>query len=209
MNQPLGKAIGNILEVEEAIATLHGNGPKDFTNLCLSSGATMLLQSGIFHNRAEAIHALEKTLEDERAYKVFRAFVHNQGGDITYIDDSKKFPVARYSVPVRSVKEGYISEIDTRQLGLTSVRLGAGREKLGDAIDPAAGIVLSKKLGEKVSKGDVLLTLYSERPGMQSLVSQMLNLFEFSDSPIVVPSTVEERIRLDDVTKSFVIEKEA
>ncbi|MDD6240395.1 MAG: thymidine phosphorylase [Eubacteriales bacterium] len=209
MNQPLGKAIGNILEVEEAIATLHGNGPKDFTDLCLSSGATMLLQSGIFHNRAEAIHALEKTLEEESAYKVFRAFVHNQGGDITYIDDPKKFPVARYSVPVRSVKEGYISEIDTRQLGLTSVRLGAGREKLGDAIDPAAGIVLSKKLGEKVSKGDVLLTLYSERPGMQSLVSQMLNLFEFSDSPIVVPSTVEERIRLDDVTKSFVIEKEA
>lgn len=208
MNQPLGKAIGNILEVEEAIDTLHGKGPKDFTDLCLSSGATMLLQAGLYADREKAIGDLKKTLEDDSAYKVFRSFVHNQGGDITYIDDPKKFPTARYVIPVRSVKEGYISEIETKQLGLTSVRLGAGREKLGDVIDPTAGIILNKKLGEKVYKGDVLLTLYSERPGMGNLVNQMLNLFEFSDTPIIVGPTVEERIKLDPSTQSFVIEKE-
>lgn len=207
MNQPLGLAIGNILEVKEAIATLHGKGPKDFVDLCLSSGATMLLQAGIYNERDKAISALRQTLEDESAYKTFRAFVKAQNGDISYIDDPSKFPMSMYSIPVRSVKSGYISKIDTMSLGVASMRLGAGRETLDDVIDPAAGIILSKKLGDKVAKGEVIMTLYTEKPGMESLVSSILNNFDFSDEPVEIPSPVEERISLN-ATGTFVIEKE-
>ena len=207
MNQPLGLAIGNILEVKEAIDTLHNRGQKDFVELCLSSGATMLLQAGIYSERDKAVAALKQTLEDDSAYKIFRSFVKAQNGDISYIDDPSKFPVSMYSIPVRSVKSGYISKIDTMALGVSSMTLGAGRETLDDVIDPAAGIILSKKLGDKVAKGDVILTLYTEKPGMESLVSSILNNFDFSDDPIEVPSPVEERISLNS-TGTFVIEKE-
>lgn len=207
MNQPLGLAIGNILEVKEAIDTLHNRGPKDFVELCLSSGATMLLQAGIYNERDKAVAALKQTLEDDSAYKIFRSFVRAQNGDISYIDDPSKFPISMYSIPVRSVKSGYISKIDTMALGVSSMTLGAGRETLDDVIDPAAGIILSKKLGDKVAKGDVILTLYTEKPGMESLVSSILNNFDFSDDPIEVPSPVEERISLNS-TGTFVIEKE-
>lgn len=207
MNQPLGLAIGNILEVKEAIDTLHNRGPKDFVELCLSSGATMLLQAGIYSERDKAVAALKQTLEDDSAYKIFLSFVKAQNGDISYIDDPSKFPVSMYSIPVRSVKSGYISKIDTMALGVSSMTLGAGRETLDDVIDPAAGIILSKKLGDKVAKGDVILTLYTEKPGMESLVSSILNNFDFSDDPIEVPSPVEERISLNS-TGTFVIEKE-
>ncbi len=207
MNQPLGLAIGNILEVKEAIDTLHNRGPKDFVELCLSSGATMLLQAGIYNERDKAVAALKQTLEDDSAYKIFRSFVKAQNGDISYIDDPSKFPISMYSIPVRSVKSGYISKIDTMALGVSSMTLGAGRETLDDVIDPAAGIILSKKLGDKVAKGDVILTLYTEKPGMESLVSSILNNFDFSDDPIEVPSPVEERISLNS-TGTFVIEKE-
>lgn len=207
MNQPLGNAIGNILEVKEAIDTLHNKGPKDFTELCLSSGTTMLLQSGLYQDRKKAREDLLHSLEDESAYKVFKQFVRAQGGDTTYIDDPAKFPNSMYSIPIRSIKSGYISEINTMDLGLISMKLGAGRETLEDVIDPTAGILLSKKLGDRVAKGDVLLTLYTEKPGMQSLVTSALNDFEFSNDPIEVPPVVEERIEMDS-SDSFLIEKD-
>ncbi len=207
MTQPLGNAIGNILEVKEAIATLHDKGPKDFTDLCLSSGATMLLQAGIYTDREKAIEELKATLQDERAYKVFRNFVKAQGGDVSYVDDPEKFPTSMYTIPVKSVKAGYISEINTMQLGLASMKLGAGRETLDDIIDSCAGIVLNKKLGDKVGKGDILLTMYTEKPGMESMVSSILNNFDFSDTPVEVGKTVEERISMAD-DGSFIIEKD-
>ncbi len=207
MNQPLGNAIGNILEVKEAIDTLHNHGPKDFTELCLSSGATMLLQAGLYTDREKALKDLNNVLSNDKAFKVFRNFVKAQGGDVSYVDDPSKFPTAIYSIPVRSVKSGYISKIDTMALGITSMRLGAGRETLDDIIDPAAGIILNKKLGDKVSKGDILLTMYTEKPGMQSLVSSILNVYDFSDTPVDTCPTVEERIMMDS-TGSFIIEKD-
>lgn len=208
MNQPLGLAIGNALEVKEAVETLHGRGPKDFTDLCLSSGATMLLQAKIYDDREEAIAALKEVILNEKAYKVFKSFVKAQGGDTSYIDDLSKFPKAMYEIPVRSLKSGYVKAINTMELGLTSMKLGAGRETKDDILDMAAGIVLNKKLGDKVSKGDLLLTMYSERPNMQNLVSSVLNYFDFSDEPVEVPPTVEELISYDNSTGEFVIEKE-
>lgn len=208
MNQPLGLAIGNSLEVKEAVETLHGRGPKDFTELCFSSGATLLLQAGIYTDREEAVKALREVIGNEKALHVFKAFVKAQGGDISYIDDLNKFPTAMYSIPVRSLKSGYVKSINTMELGLVSMRLGAGRETKADVIDMAAGIVLNKKLGDKVSKGDLLLTMYTERPNMNFLVSSVLNYFDFSDEPVEVPPTVEELISFDSDKGEFRIEKE-
>ncbi len=208
MNQPLGLAIGNILEVKEAIDTLHGKGPRDFMELCYSSGTTMLLQAGLYKSDKAARSALETCVSSGKAFAVFKNFVKAQGGDVSYIDDPSKFPTARYMLDVRSLKSGYISEINTMELGLTSMRIGAGRETKDDVIDPAAGILLRKKLGDRVSKGDILLTLYSERPELQNFADQVLNYFDLSSDPVEVPSVVEEEISLNRETGEFVVSKE-
>lgn len=206
MDQPLGMTIGNILEVKEAIDTLQGRGNKDFVDLCLSSAATLCIQAGLFVNRNKAIEAASENLNNGKAFKIFRSFVKAQGGDVSYIDDISKFPVAKYQVVVKSVKSGFISKIDTMSLGITSMRLGAGRENLDDIIDHTAGIVLHKKIGDKVAKGDPLLTLYSEKPDIQNYVDAVLNDFYFVDTPVETIQTIEENIRLNSEGE-FEIEK--
>lgn len=208
MDQPLGLAIGNIIEVKEAIDTLHGKGPRDFTDLCYSSGTTMLLQAGLYKSAKAARSALETAVSSGKAFSVFKNFVNAQGGDVSYIEDPSKFPVARYKLDVRSIKSGYISKINTMELGITSMRIGAGRETKDEVIDPAAGILLHKKLGDRVSKGDILLTLYSERPNLQNVAAQVLNYFDLSSDPVEVPSVVEEEISLNKDTGEFIITKE-
>ncbi|MFA6829472.1 MAG: pyrimidine-nucleoside phosphorylase [Bacilli bacterium] len=207
MNQPLGKAIGNILEVREAIDTLKGNGPEDFVNLCLESGSTMLIQAGIYKEHASARKALQKSIDSGKAFEVFKSFIASQGGDTSYLDDPSKFPTALYSYQVKSINSGYVSKIDTMELGLNSMRLGAGRETKDDVIDMASGIIINKKLGEKVSKGDVLMTLYTEKTNMQAMVGEAINTYEISDDPIEVPPVVEELISYDFEQKDFIINK--
>lgn len=206
-NEPLGRAVGNILEVEEAINTLRGKGPKDFTELCLSSGATLLRQAKRYDSRNEAVAALKETITNGKALKVFKAFVKAQGGDISYLDDRTLFPKARYSFEVRSIKEGYVSARNTMGIGLASRHLGAGRETKDDIIDPTAGIVINKKIGDKVSKGDLLATRYSERPNISNLSADILNDYDFSDTPVPEQKVVEELISRGKDGK-FIIEKE-
>lgn len=208
MNQPLGKAIGNILEVKEAINTLNGKGPADFVELCLSSGSTMLCQAGIYKNKDEARTALQEVIDNGKAFEVFLNFIKEQGGDISYLKDPKKFPTALYVYQVKSIKSGYVTYINTMQLGLDSMRLGAGRETKEDIIDMTAGILLNKKLGDKVSKGDVLMTLYTERANMQEMVSSAMNNFEIEDEQVEVSPVVEEVISYNPKTEEFEIESE-
>lgn len=206
-NEPLGRAVGNILEVEEAVNTLRGKGPKDFTELCLSSGATLLRQAKRYDSRNEAVAALKETITNGKALKVFKAFVKAQGGDISYLDDRTLFPKARYSFEVRSIKEGYVSARNTMGIGLASRHLGAGRETKDDIIDPTAGIVINKKIGDKVSKGDLLATRYSERPNISNLSADILNDYDFSDTPVPEQKVVEELISRGK-DGNFIIEKE-
>ncbi len=208
MNQPLGLAIGNILEVKEAINTLNGKGPADFVELCLSSGSTMLVQAGIYKNKEEARIALQEVIDNGKAFEVFLNFIKEQGGDISYLKDPKKFPTALYVYQVKSIKSGYVTYINTMQLGLDSMRLGAGRETKDDIIDMTAGILLNKKLGDKVSKGDVLMTLYTERANMQEMVSSAMNNFEIEDEQVEVSPVVEEVISYNSKTEEFEIESE-
>ena len=205
MNQPLGLAIGNILEVIEAIDTLKGKGPKDFTELCLSSGATMLLQGNIFKNRDAARTALKECIANGEAFNVFKKFVEAQGGDVSYIDNPKKFPTALYKHEIHCLKTGYITGINTMALGIESMHLGAGRERKEDIIDPTAGIILNKKLGDKVEKGSLLLTLYTEKEIDPAVTQSINNYFEISDKPIQVGSPVEELIIYSKEKKEFTI----
>ena len=208
MNQPLGNAIGNILEVKEAIDTLHGKGPHDFMELCLSSGSSMLLQAGIFKDRAKARQALMEVIENGKAFDTFVEFVKRQGGDVSYLKEPGKFPIALYVYQVRSIKSGYVTYINTMEMGLDSMRLGAGREKKDDIIDPAAGIILNKKLGDKVNKGDVLMTLYTEKANMQDMVTSILANYEINDDPIDVPPVVEEIISYNPKTEDFDVQSD-
>ena len=163
MDQPLGRAVGNSLEVIEAIETLKGNGPKDLLDLSMELGIQMLLLSGKFSKRIEAKKMLQQQLKSGAALKMFEKFIKAQGGDLAGITDYKKFPGAKYTLEVVAPKSGWINGLTARTIGLGSMQLGAGRQKKSDAIDLGAGIYLHKKSGEKVKAGEKLATLYTNK----------------------------------------------
>ena len=194
MEQPLGFAVGNALEVKEAIATLHGHGPKDFTDLCLRSGAIMLEQAKIAKNEEEAMEMLKKVIADGSAFEKFRQMVIAQGGDVSYIDHPEKFPESKYVVEVKAPKDGYVKRIVALEIGESAMRLGAGRETFDDVIDMSAGIVLSKKVGDKVSKGDVLCTVHTNVEDHAQILKDIEEAFHIVDEFVEVPPTVHDYI---------------
>ena len=161
MDQPLGYAIGNSLEVIEAIELLKGNGPKDLLELTLTIGSNMLLCAKMAESEEEARKMLIENIENGKGLEKLKEFVKAQGGDITPIDDYSKFPQAKYVEKVTSPVDGYITKIHAEAFGLIAMELGAGRATKESEIDLAVGIVLNKKRGEKVKKGDVLAYIHS------------------------------------------------
>ena len=184
MNQPLGKAVGNNLEIKEVIETLKGNGPKDLVEICLSSGAILLQQAKIFTNRDEARKALEENIKNGKAFEKFKEFVKAQGGDVEYIDHQEKFPVSKNLIEIKSEHEGYIKTIDALTIGLGSCHLGGGRMKLTDVIDMSAGIYLNKKVGDFVKKGELLCTLHTNKDNVESIVEQVKKAYIFQNEPL-------------------------
>ena len=160
MNAPLGNAVGNTLEVVEAINTLKGQGPADLTQLCVALAANMLVLAGNA-DYSECENAVKRVLADGSALKKFRDMVEIQGGDVSWVDDTEKFPKARYRHDVTAPESGYVCSVDAEGYGLASLMLGAGRNKIEDKIDSTAGVVLAKKTGCKVEKGEIIATLYS------------------------------------------------
>lgn len=161
MDVPLGNAIGNSLEVKEAIATLHGKGPKDFTEVCLALASDMLYLAG-FGTENECRVLANNAIKSGNAFNKFREMVVAQGGDVSVIDDPSKFPEAKYKENVYAEKSGYISKVDTEGYGIASLMLGAGRNAVGENIDYSAGIVLKKKTGDFVRVGEAIATLYTD-----------------------------------------------
>lgn len=161
MNQPLGNAIGNALEVKEAIATLQGEGPADFTTLCLEAGSIMLLQNKIATTKEEALQLLKSSIQNGTALEKLKAMVVCQGGSVDQIEHPEKLPQAKEVIAMRSLKAGYIQELHALELGNLAMRLGAGRQVKEDVIDPAVGIVLQKKDGDYVQKGDILAYVHT------------------------------------------------
>ena len=184
MNQPLGKAVGNNLEIKEVIETLKGNGPKDLEEICLSSGAILLQQAKIYEDRKEARRALEENIKNGKAFEKFKEFVKAQGGDIEYIVHLEKFPVSKNLIEIKSENEGYIKDIDALAIGLSSCHLGGGRMKLTDVIDMSAGIYLNKKVGDFAKKGELLCTLHTNKDNVDSIVEKVKKAFLFQDEPI-------------------------
>ena len=184
MNQPLGKAVGNNLEIKEVIETLKGNGPKDLEEICISSGAILLTQAELFNNVEDAKKALMENIKNGKAFEKFKEFVKAQGGDVEYIDHPEKFPVSKNLIEIKSEKEGYIKTIDALAIGLGSCHLGGGRMKITDTIDMSAGIILNKKVGDFAKKDELLCTLHTNKENVDSIIEQVKNAFIFQDEPI-------------------------
>ena len=184
MNQPLGKAVGNSLEIKEVIETLKGNGPKDLEDICLSSGAILLVQAELFKNTEDARKALVENIKNGKAFEKFKEFVKAQGGDVEYIDHPEKFPVSKNLIEIKSDDEGYIKTIDALAIGLGSCHLGGGREKITDVIDMSAGIILNKKVGDFVKKGELLCTLHTNKDNVDHIIKSVKEAFIFQVEPI-------------------------
>lgn len=178
MDEPLGLAVGNALEVKEAIATLSGHGPKDLVELCIKAGGIMLTQAHIAKDEQEGEKLIEHAISSGAGLAKLRELVEAQGGDPTYIDDPSKFPVAGKSIEIRSDKEGYVHRIDSLSVGVSAMKLGAGRKTMDDVIDMSAGVVLSKKVGDKVEKGELLCTAYTNIEGFDEAIAELRNAFE-------------------------------
>ncbi|OGO27905.1 MAG: pyrimidine-nucleoside phosphorylase [Chloroflexi bacterium RBG_16_54_18] len=185
MNQPLGLAVGNALEVKEAIETLKGNGPGDFREHCLMIAAYMLVMGKLTSDIEEARRMAESALMDGRALDRFRALVSAQGGDTRCVDDPGRLPGANSIETLTSTRAGFLKEIHAQKVGETAVLLGAGREKKGDIIDPAVGIELHHKVGDYVSKGDPLFRIHINDASLLSGASQkLLEALQWSDQPV-------------------------
>ncbi|HBC96668.1 MAG TPA: pyrimidine-nucleoside phosphorylase [Clostridium sp.] len=161
MSQPLGFAVGNSLEVKEAVDTLKGKGPHDLEELVLTLGSHMVLLAGKADNTDEAREKLVESIKSGRALEKFKSFVKNQGGDSSIVDSPEKLPQAKYKIPVPAERDGVVSHISAGGIGISTMLLGAGRSTKEDSIDPSVGVVLRKKIGDRVKKGDELLMIYS------------------------------------------------
>jgi pyrimidine-nucleoside phosphorylase len=161
MNQPLGNAVGNALEVREAIDMLHDGGPDDFREHCLHVSAHMLVLGEKAKDLAEGRKMAEKAVKDGGAFEKLRTLVKAQGGDVAFVDDPSKLPTAKLIQVVESPRSGYLDRIKAHIVGEASVALGAGRAKKGDPIDYAVGFVIHHKVGDKVEKGEPLFTIHA------------------------------------------------
>ncbi len=185
MNQPLGHAVGNALEVKEAIDTLKGGGPADFREHCLHVSAHMLVVGKWAADLDEGRRMAEKAIADGSALEKFRVLVQAQGGDVSYVDDPGKLPKARLVEVVDAPRSGWLSQIDARSVGEASVALGAGRARKSDTIDHAVGLVVHHKVGDRVEAGDPLFTIHANDEARAAAAREaVLAAHVFSDSPV-------------------------
>lgn len=175
MSQPLGNAVGNALELKEAISTLKGNGPKDLTELVLTLGSQMVVLAEQATSLDEARQMLIDAIKTGKALNKFKTFLSNQGGDDSIVDSPEKLPSAKYQVEFKTKKDGYITEIIANEIGVASMMLGAGRQTKEDVIDLGVGIVLNKKVGEHVEKGENILTIHTNTKEIDDILYKLDN----------------------------------
>lgn len=184
MDQPLGMAVGNILEVIEACETLKGRGPKDLKDLCLHLGAIILNQANIEKDEQKALKLLQSKIDNGEAFKVLENLIKAEGGDITYLEDYSKFKQAKYKIEIKSKKAGYVKKIEALTIGEAAMHLGAGRATKDDVIDFSSGILLNKKIADYVDKDELLATLYTDKQDIEDIKELVLNAFILSDSEV-------------------------
>ena len=184
MSQPLGFAIGNALEVKEAIETLQGKGPKDLTELVLTLGSQMVILAGKAKTSEEAKEMLLDAIHSGKALAKFKEFLANQGGDASIVDDLTKLPQAKYKIELPAKQSGYISRMVADEIGVASMILGAGRATKEDVIDLAVGLVLHKKVGDKVEEGESILTIYSNHENVEDVKQKLYDNIFIADTAI-------------------------
>ena len=206
MNEPLGCAVGNTLEIIECIETLKNNGPKDLTDISLSLAGGMVYIAGLAKSHKEGIAKAEKALESGAALEKFRELIKNQGGDELVIDDYSRMPQTKTRFEVKALKTGFISAMDCKALGMHCVQLGGGRQKTSDKIDFAVGFIMNKKIGEKVKKGESLVTLHIHESQMD-LAKNIAD--EMSKKNIIIKATkpAKKKLIIDVQTKFAPIKK--
>ncbi|WP_302486099.1 pyrimidine-nucleoside phosphorylase [uncultured Megamonas sp.] len=195
MSQPLGFAIGNALEVKEAIETLQGKGPKDLTELVLTLGSQMVILAGKAKTTEEAKEMLLDAIHSGKALAKFKDFLTNQGGDASIVDDLTKLPQAKYKIELPAKQSGYISRMVADEIGVASMILGAGRATKEDVIDLAVGLVLHKKVGDKVEEGESILTIYSNRENVEDVKQKLYdNIFiaDIATAPTLIHTIITE-----------------
>ena len=179
MDEPLGFAIGNQLEVIEAINTLKGNGPKDLTDICLEIGSYLVVDAKVANTFDEAKELLKAQIANGEALKKLAELAEAQGGDGSYVLDPTKFESAKEIIPVIAKEAGYITYINALEIGVSSMLLGGGRETMNDVIDPTVGIVLNKKIEDYVQPGDVLAYVHTNGKNTETVLNRVYNAFEF------------------------------
>lgn len=185
MNQPLGFAVGNALEMREAIETLHGGGPEDFREHCLVVAGHLLMLGGRAASEEEARSMAQRAITDGSAWKRFLDLVRAQGGDVRYVEDPGLMPAAPLIETTPAPRGGYLAAINAREVGETSVELGAGRARKEDTIDTSVGIVIHHKVGDRVEQGEALFTIHANDWGkLEAARARLLAAHQWSDTPV-------------------------
>ncbi|KPD37535.1 pyrimidine-nucleoside phosphorylase [Bacillus velezensis] len=195
MSQPLGFAIGNALEVQEAIDTLRGEGPEDLNELVLTLGSQMVVLAKKAETLEEARTKLQEVMKNGKALEKFKEFLSNQGGDASVVDEPSKLPQAAYKIDVPAKEAGVVSEIVADEIGVAAMLLGAGRATKEDEIDLAVGIMLRKKVGDKVEKGEPLVTLYANRENVDDVTAKVydnIRISEKAEAPKLIHTLITE-----------------
>lgn len=194
MNQPLGYAVGNALEVKEAIETLKGEGPEDLTELCLTLGSYMVYLAEKADSLEKARALLEAAIRDGSAVEKMKVFLSSQGGDPSIADDPSKLPQAKFIIELPAPADGYVAEIIADAIGTSAMLLGAGRETKESKIDLAAGLILRKKIGDKVNKGESLVTIYSNFENVEKVKEKLYKNIKITQAKVPAPNLIYEQI---------------
>ncbi|EBI2477710.1 pyrimidine-nucleoside phosphorylase [Listeria monocytogenes] len=195
MSQPLGEAIGNALEVKEAIDTLKGQGPADLTELVLVLGSQMVVLAKQAETLDEARAKLIEVIENGAALEKFKTFLSNQGGDASIVDHPEKLPQAKYQIEVPAKTSGFVSQIVADEIGIAAMILGAGRATKEDEINLAVGLMLRKKVGDAVKEGESLVTIFADQEDVESVKAKIYENIQISDhatAPILVHKVITE-----------------
>ncbi|MBQ9124201.1 MAG: pyrimidine-nucleoside phosphorylase [Acholeplasmatales bacterium] len=189
MDEPLGFAVGNSLEVIEAINTLNGNGPKDLLDICIEISAHLILDAGVAKSLKEAKDLALNQINNKEALNTLAKLIKAQGGDVAYVYDTNSFAKAKYITEVKIENAGYIKRIDALAIGNAAMKLGAGRAKITDKIDHSVGIILKQKVGDYVNNGDIIATIYANKEDISAEYNEILNAFSLSQT-ITTPELI-------------------
>ncbi|KOS02049.1 pyrimidine-nucleoside phosphorylase [Paenibacillus peoriae] len=195
MSQPLGLAIGNSLEVKEAIDTLRGEGPKDLEELCMALGSQMVFLAGKADSLENAEEKLKEVIRNGKALEKFKEFIANQGGDASVVDHPERLPQAQYLIEVPAKQDGVVAEIVADEIGTAAMLLGAGRATKESEIDLAVGLMLNKKVGDAVQKGDSLVTIHANREDVAQVLEKIyanIRIADHAEAPVLIYGTVTE-----------------